>query len=202
MGLEGIAAGVYERVTENRKPRIGKPIERIWNSIYGVDHGHCTPSECDNRVASRRVRQREGNKKNPGWVLLGGKGGRRASVGDRRIDTQAVLKRVLSIIEIARGVAVARGSGVNLAVPTPFLLRLCGRTNRGCSRLHDIVCVFLVKHGETLPIISELYRGKVIKESFRCFMIFNVYGIMSSSISMILKYFIEHTIFNDVSTYV
>lgn len=130
LGLEGIAAGVYERVTENRKPRIGKPIERIWNSICGVDHGHCTPSECDNRVASRRVRQREGNKKNPGWVLLSGKGGRRASVGDRRIDTQAVLKRVLSIIEIARGVAVARGSGVNLAVPTPFLLRLCGRTNR------------------------------------------------------------------------
>lgn len=66
MGLEGIAAGVYERVTENRKPRIGKPIERIWNSICGVDHGHCTPSECDNRVASRRVRQREGNKKNRG----------------------------------------------------------------------------------------------------------------------------------------
>lgn len=71
--------------------------------------------------------------------MLGGKGGRRASVGDRRIDTQAVLKRVLSIIEIARGVAVARGSGVNLAVPTPFLLRLYGPTNRGCTRLHDIV---------------------------------------------------------------
>ena len=29
VGLQAIAAGVYERVTENRKPRIGKPIERI-----------------------------------------------------------------------------------------------------------------------------------------------------------------------------
>lgn len=44
--------------------------------------------------------------------------------------------------------------------------------------------------------LIELYRGK---DSFRCFVICDVYGIISSSIWMILKYFIEHIIFNDVS---
>lgn len=50
---------------------------------------------------------------------------------------------------------------------------------------------------QSLSCIEERLLGII-----RCFVISDVYGIISSSISMILKYFIEHTIFNDISMYV
>lgn len=81
-----------------------------------------TSPQRDNRVASVN----EKGIKRTGRVCHGGRGfggwglGARAS-RETGESTQGVLKRVLSIIEIASGVAVARGSGVNLSArPLPF----------------------------------------------------------------------------------
>ena len=62
-------------------------------------------------IASRRVASvNEEGIKRIGRVSLGGRG-RGPARRDRRIDTQGVLKRVLSIIEIARGLRLPGALG-------------------------------------------------------------------------------------------